>query len=220
MRKLMLSLATIGLLALPALAATYTYSWDATEADFLGSFNGEMTAAYSLAANHPDGEGGGGLVLTRQTPSSNGVARGFLAAVWNLQEGDEVTFSYWRYDPMSNWPDMRLWAHYNDALVEAQDARGQYMQALDGECYGNNDFGVENGWEQFSHTWTIEAGHTGLVVDAVMYGDFGAQLYVDDISITVPDHASVRLPHAYFASGFDPVPVQQDTWSSVKAIFQ
>ncbi|HOX24669.1 MAG TPA: hypothetical protein PLL30_02770 [Candidatus Krumholzibacteria bacterium] len=229
MRKFLITLASACLLTMPVLAEqSYFYDWYDSSADYLGCFGFDLVAQVTAAADYPeirkDANGGSredcGLELVKNTSLADGVALGFLATVWNLQEGDQVTASIWRYDPYSGMPYFRLWAHYNDALVQASDARGQDMEAYDGNCQGNNSFGLQNGWEYFEHTWTIEAGHTGLVIDAAIFGDLYATVYVDDFWIWVPDHADVRLPDAVYSSGGEVTPVEAATWTSVKAIFQ
>jgi hypothetical protein len=220
MRKFMIMLAAACLLTVPVMAAqTYTYDWADGDADYLGCFDNDTGCLVSTLCNRT-GSAGSGLALEKQTYLyADGVAKGFLATVWNLVEGDEVTVSVWRYDSNANMPYFRLWAHYNDHLEEAADARGQDMLANDGDMQGNNDFGNQNGWEQFSHTWTVEAGHTGMVIDAAVFGDYLATVYIDDLEVTVPDHASVRLPNAIYAAGGEVTPVQMETWTSVKNLF-
>jgi hypothetical protein len=220
MRKLTTMLVAACLLAVPAMAAqTYTYDWADGDADYLGCFDQTMNTYVLTMANHP-GSAGYGLILEKAL-SGDGNARGFLASVWDLQDGDEVTVSVWRYDNSSGvLPYFRLWSHYNDMLAEAGDARGQDMQVNDGDCYGNNDFGSQTGWEQFSWTWTVADGHTGMIIDAVVYGGAAAAIYVDDLEITVPDHASVRLPNAIYPAGGSPTATESDSWTAVKAIFQ
>ncbi len=219
MRKLTTLFAVICILTVPALAGEYTYDWADGAADYLGCFDGEMSTIVDPLCNHTD-SAGSGLALQKETFATDGYAMGFLAAVWDLQVGDEVTVNLWRRDDNSNMPYFRLWSHYNDALENATDARGQDMEADDGSLGGNNDFGSQSGWEEFSYTWTIAEGHNGLVIDGVVYGDRGATIYVDDITITVPDHASVRLPNAIYESGGTTTPVDESNWTAVKAIFQ
>lgn len=209
------------LLALPAMAAqTYTYDWEHADVDYLGCFDTDMLAEAAAHANRPGSTGSFGLVLTKNNLASEGYALGFLAAVWDLEPGDEVTVSLWRYDPLTNMPYFRLWAHANNALVNADSAMGQDMEANHGNLMGNNDFGGQYGWEQFSHTWTIGAGVTGMVIDAVIYGGPGDQIWVDDLSVTVPDHANVRMPDAFYPAGGPPVAVDASTWSQVKTLFR
>jgi hypothetical protein len=219
MRKLTLLMAACMLAGSAMAAQTYTYDWADGDANYLGSFGTEMIGSTALSANRPDSDGYG-LVLTKNNTSQAGNAMGFLAAIWDLEAGDEVTFSVWRYDPLSGMPYFRLWAHYNNALVNAHSAMGLDMQTDDGNLMGNNNFGTQNGWEHFSHTWTIEAGNTGLVIDAVLYGELGAEIWVDDIEITVPDHANVLLPNAYYPAAGETVAIDLETWTSVKSIFR
>jgi hypothetical protein len=215
MRKSLITFALIGLLAVPALAAqTFTYDWDG-EADYLGCFSFATTAEVGVAFNR-DGSAGNGLLLTKTVTGGNAVS--FLAAVWHLQEGDEVTVSVWRYDNLPSMPYFGLWAHYNDAL-NGENARSQSLQLNDGTVTGDNRLGTQNGWEEYSHTWTIGAGHTGLVIDAVISDtNSGGQILIDDLTITVPDHASVRLPDAIYANGVV-TPNTPTSWTSVKNLF-
>ena len=219
MRKFTYLILAACVLAVPAVAEqTYTYDWADGDADYLGTFNDAMNPMVSTICNRPT-SAGCGLALEKAY-NGDGFARGFLAAVWDLQEGDQITFSCWRYDNVSSLPYFRLWSHYNNMLVEAADARGQDMHINDGDLGGNNDFGTQNGWEQFTWTWTVEAGNTGMIIDAIVYGERYATVYVDDIEITVPDHVSVRLPNAIYPAGGSPTPTEAHTWSAVKAIFE
>ena len=221
MRKSLITLALAALLLAPALAFggtnTYIYDWSG-DADYLGCFHTFMSADKGPAYNRTGFSAGDGLLLTKNT--IGGYALGFVATVWGLQEGDQVTASVWRYDNMSSMPYFALWAHYNDALMQAADARGQDMSVDDGNCYGDQRLGNQTGWEQYSHTWTVEAGHSGLVIDAQVYGSQGAQMYLDDLVLTVPDHASVRMPNAVYLAGFNPTPTEASTWSNVKGLFE
>jgi hypothetical protein len=219
MRKFTYLIIAACLMAVPAMAAqTYTYDWADGNADYLGCFDTSLTAVVSGAYNYPV-SAGSGLALTK-TLSNDGYAPGFIASVWDLQDGDQVTFSCWRFDNASGLPYFRLWAHYNNMLVEAADARGQDMQVNDGNMQGNNSFGSQIGWEQFSWTWTVADGNTGMIIDACVYGSAGATIWIDDVEITVPDHASVRLPNAVYPAGGSPTPTEATSWSAVKAIFQ
>jgi len=218
MRKTLITIALIGLLAVPALAAQiYTYNWSG-DADYLGCFYSDSSAEVDAAYNRP-GSAGNGLKITKNT-YGGGYVLGFVASVWGLEEGDEVTVSIWRYDNNSAMPYFALWSHYNDALMQASDARGQDMAINDGNCYGDQTLGVQNGWEQYTHTWTIEAGHNGLVIDAQVYGNTDSYMYVDDMTIVVPDHASVRTPDAVYFAGGGVTANEAATWTSVKGLFQ
>lgn len=217
MRRILITLLFCGLLAVPALAAqTYTYNWDGT-ADFLGCFDNDVEVSVDSSYNRP-GSAGNGLCLTKNT-FGGGYVLGFVATVWGLQESDEVYVSIWRYDPMSDMPYFALWAHYNDALYEASDARGQDMAVDDGNCYGNAMLGMQNGWEEYTYTWTVKPGHSGMVIDAQIYGSTNSQMWVDDLTLTVPDHANVRTPSTIYMSGGEVTPVDQMCWTAVKQLF-
>ncbi|MDD5719920.1 MAG: hypothetical protein PHQ53_09555 [Candidatus Krumholzibacteria bacterium] len=219
MRKLTLTLAAL-LLTMPVIAAqTYTYDWADGAADYIGCFDTDMETVIEAGANRPGSEGYG-LVLIKNNLPTEGYALGFLAAVWGLEAGDQVTASIWRMDDFGAMPYFRFWAHYNNSLVDAGSPLLQDMVAYDGNCMGNNDFGYQSGWEHFTWTWTIEEGNTGLVIDGVVYGSVGDVILVDDFEITVPDHASVRLPNAVYPAGGAPVQTDASTWADVKALFR
>lgn len=218
MRTLMIVLVAATLLAAPALAdRTYDCAWNDDSSTIIGTFE-NCTATLSSDINMPL-HAGNSVALTKDTDVVSGYSTAFLACVWDLLPGDQVTASFWRYDPLPGYPRMRLWAHYNDGLTDS-DYRGQDLLLNDGLAYGNNSFGTESGWEHFTYTWTIPADHTGLVIDAVLYGDYGATLYVDELSLTVPDQVQVRLPGTYYNAQGEATSATQATWSSVKALFE
>lgn len=217
MRKSLIMLVLVALVATPALAErTINFGWTG-DADFLGCVGTALTAEADVAYNYDGQSAGNGLCLTKNSISP--YANGYIATVWGLEEGDQVTATCWRYDLNTNMPHFALWAHYNDALEEAEDARGQDMSVDDGNMYGDQHIG-NGGWEQYTHTWTIEAGHTGIVIDAQVYGPAGSQLYVDNLQLVIPDHASARTPGAVYASDGSFVAFESSTWTQVKSLFQ
>ena len=147
MRTLMIVLVAASLLATPALAdRTYEYCWNDGDNTILGTFDNctaDVTNEYNMPLH-----AGYGVALTKTTDVDSGYSTAFLACVWGLLPGDQVTASYWRYDNCVGYPRLRLWAHYNDSLVES-DYRGQDLDLNDGLAYGNNSFGTESGWERF-----------------------------------------------------------------------
>jgi hypothetical protein len=218
MRTLMIVLVAASLLATPALASrTYEYSWNDGNNTILGTFD-NCTADVSNEYNMPL-HNGYAVTLTKLNDVDSGYATAFMACVWGLLPGDQVTASYWRYDNRVGYPRLRLWAHYNDGLAES-DYRGQDLVINDGLAYGNNSFGTESGWERLEYTWTVPANHTGLVIDVVLYGDYGSVLYVDEMSLTVPDHAYARLPGTYYDASGAATAADPQTWSNVKALFR
>jgi len=218
MRTLMIVTCIVCLLAAPALAEkSYDYQWFTDGATILGNF-ADCDATLSQTMNRPS-SAGYALQVTKTTSASQGYATAFLALVWGLQEGDVVTASFWRHDPEPGYPRLRLWAHYNDALG-LPDNRSHDTQVVSGLAYGDMDFGAENGWDNPEWAWTMPAGHSGLVVDVVVYGDPGDTVYLDDLQITIPNHAVIQLPMFFFDENGNPVAAESRSWSGIKALFQ
>ena len=99
------------------------YGWE-DAGTILGQYPADSIMATNVAGydGNPVHAGNFSLKLERLGTST---PQGFVAFLWNLQDGDEVTFSCWRYDGASNMPYFRLWSHYNNELGEAADARGR-----------------------------------------------------------------------------------------------
>jgi hypothetical protein len=109
--------------------------------------------------------------------------------VWirDLSPGDEVTAGFWRYDthPFSD-PECLVWGHWNDDPAD--------VTVDDGDAGGNPSPGFDAGWGFLSHTWTVPAGHSGLVVEVRVSGDLGDEMDIDDLEVLAPDGATVLLP--------------------------
>lgn len=125
----------------------------------------------------------------------------YVAWVRNLQPDDEVTAGFWRYDASSGYPDVLIRGRWND---DPDD-----IDQDDGDAGVNTDDGPETGWDYTEFTWTNDAGHTGLVIEAYMSSSLfngGGTVWIDDLSITAPQHATVTTPDtvvygAYFSLG-------------------
>lgn len=225
MRMLTIILAALWLAApvfavpLPSQQETFTYDWADGEVDYLGTFDQDMLAEINHDANRPGSPGFGLQVTKNLTAAESTVSMGFLAAVWGLQEGDEVTARLWRYDTTMNSPNGRLRAHYNNDLVAADDARSLPLALDHGLHVDRSGLGTFSGWEELSCTWVIEEGYTGLVIDIAVNGDLGAALWIDDLTIIAPEYAHVRMPNAYYYMG-QGVRAESSTWSAVKHLFQ
>ena len=218
MRTFTIVVAAALLLAGPALAErTYLHHWGEADDSILGTFD-NCTADVTAEYNRPEHDGYA-LAVTKTSDVYSGYATAFIACVWGLQPGDQVTAGYWRFDFGGGYPRMRLWAHYNDSLV-SDDYRGQDMTVFDGLAYGNNDIGHETGWEYFDYTWTMPADHNGLVIDVVIYGDYEDVLYVDELTLTVPDHAYALVPGVFYDSAGEATPTAPSTWGGVKSLFR
>ena len=58
------------------------------------------------------------------------------------------------------------------------------------------------------------------MIDAQVYGPTNSQLWVDDMTITVPDHANVRTPGAIHLNDDSVTAFEAATWSQVKTLFE
>jgi hypothetical protein len=167
-------------LALPAWASLiYDYGWE-DGGTVLGVYN--LVTAANVVAPDPVHAGAHSLRLTKGDASTD---QAYVAWIKGLTTGDQVTVSFWGYDTTSGNPSLRIWAHYNDSPTDP-------MQ-FDTSASGSSTYTGSTGWTQLSYTWTMPAGHTGLMIEARAYGAINAQLWVDDIRVTAPDTATVRF---------------------------
>jgi len=140
--------------------------------------------------------------------AESGTPQAFIAYLWFLAEGDEVTVGFYRYDDTPDGsPSVRIWGHWNNMLPD--DPTG-----YDGSAGGNDDYGPGTGWDYTENTWTVPAGMTGLVVDARTYSEAGDTVYLDNLHVSVPDHVYVQIP------GCSPVAAEHGTWSSLKNLYR
>ncbi|MCD4700862.1 MAG: hypothetical protein K8S24_03300 [Candidatus Aegiribacteria sp.] len=176
---------------------TVNYGWEGT-ATIMGQY-GDIIASISTVQVH-----GGDQSLYLVDDQASGTPQAYVAWVVGLLDGDEVTGSFWRYDttPGSS-PSCRISGNWND---DPGDING-----YNGSAGYNSDYGPGTGWDETSYVWTVVDGHTGLVITCRTYSNPGDDVWLDDMSITVPDHATVRTP--------DYVPIHRSTWGDIKAAF-
>jgi len=116
-----------------------------------------------------------------------GDGRAYLAWVRGLAEGDEVTAGFWCHDPNGfSDPKGRIWGHWNDDPSD--------IVVHDGDAGGHPYYTMSSGWSFQEYVWTVPAGHTGLVIEADIVGDNLDRMYIDDLEIGVPAHATVMIP--------------------------
>ncbi len=194
----LLALVPILLLASVSSSDTATYGWEGT-GDVLSTY-GDLIYEISTDEVHA-----GSHSLYIEENASSGTSQAYVAWIQGLQDGDEVTASFWRYDvtPGAS-PSIRIWGHWND---DPNDVDG-----YDGSAGGNTDYGPGTGWDETSHTWTVEEGHTGLVVEARIYTAPGDAGYIDDLTVTAPAGCTIITPDDYTA-------IQSSTWGDIKASF-
>jgi hypothetical protein len=185
-----------------AMAGSATFGWE-TDDTVLGLYgSGEPPIVATLVAD-PVHSGAQSLSLEDNSP--DGTPQAYVAWILGLSDGDEVTASFWRYDvtPGSTPPSCRIWAHWND---DPEDVYG-----YNGSAGGNNDYGPGTGWDLVEHTWTVEAGHTGLVVEVRTYSEPGDTVFIDDMTITAPDGTTIWTPETYLS-------LQGTTWAGIKSL--
>jgi hypothetical protein len=178
------ALLVIGM-CMSAQAQTVNYSWE-DGGTFLGTGTANNTVTAINVAS-PVYSGSKSLMLTDSTATA---AYAYLAWVQGLNAGDSVTASFWVYDTTSSGsPSGRIWGHYDDSATDPLFSNGS--------AGGNNTYSGAAPWTQLSYTWTVAAGHTGLVIESRIYSS-GATLptsiWIDDLSITAPGTATVVLP--------------------------
>ncbi len=185
-----------------AMAGSASFGWE-TDDTVLGLYgSGEPPIVVTLVTD-PVHSGAQSLSLEDNSP--DGTPQAYVAWILGLSDGDEVTASFWRYDitPGSTPPSCRIWGHWND---DPEDVYG-----YSGSAGGNNDYGPGTGWDMVEHTWTVEEGHTGLVVEVRTYSEPGDTVFIDDLTITAPDGATIWTPETYLN-------LQGTTWAGIKSL--
>lgn len=204
MKKILCSVTTVLLMACIAVSAsagTITYGWEDGNT-ILGSY-GTITATNVEVLADPVHSGGNSLKLVDGGGSSTPQA--YVGWVTDLQAGDTVTAGFWVYDTTAGEsPSGRIWGHYTntDVLSYAGSASGNYTYS------GSSD------WSYLEYSWTYDPGtdRNGLVIEARIYGDLDDFIYVDDLTITAPDHATITTPAA-------PVPLPAAVWMLGSGLF-
>jgi len=210
MRKFLMVLLMLGLGAGPALAITYYYGWEdgGTVLGFYGTNPDNSDVMFANYVGAPDPVHIGTYSLKLEDNMASGTPQAFVAYVWDLQMGDVVSASFWRYDTTFDAaPSCRIWGHWND------DLPGDYF-AYSGSASGQTDYGPGDGWNQALFDFNNVDGHTGLVIECRTYSGPGDIVYIDDLEVTIPDHASIMLPSASF------VGTEETSFGSVKALFR
>jgi len=175
----------------------------------LGSYGAEYAVELDPAMNY----GGGTGNALKITKGPGGTLQIYLAGVWGLEGDDLVTASFDRFDDTPNGsqspesPACRVWGHYNDSLPDD-------LLGFNGSASGNFDYGPGEGWDRTEWTWTIWEGHTGLMIECRVYDVPGDIVWIDNLEVRFPDHASC------ITEGGAVVSTENSTWSSVKALYR
>ena len=198
-----------GLAAIATATTIIDYGWE-DDGTVLGIYPDPLLPsiiATNVASWNGDPVHGGNFSLKLEDNNPSGTPQAFVALLWNLRDGDEITVGFWRYDTTpSAAPSVRIWGHWNDDLPG--DIYG-YSGSADGEL----DYGPGTGWDYTFFTFTV-AGNTGLVIEARTYSIPGDTVWIDDLHIEMPDHVYAQIP------GCSPVATESESWGGVKALFR
>ena len=175
----------ICLMVAPAVhAATSTYGWEDGVDTILGSYND--INAFNVGSPDPVHSGSRSLKLVDQ--ASSGTPQAYVAWITGLEDGDAVEAGFWRYDTTSgSAPSVRIWAHYTNDLSD--------IDSYSGSAGGNSDYGSGEGWDLAEWSWTFDSNYgNGLVIEARTYSNPGDTVWIDDLTITAPDTATITTP--------------------------
>lgn len=231
MKKLLMVVAIVCLAAVPAYAVkTVSFSWEDGVSTVLGTgliapvnitnVTGPQTGLCGDCAGGSyscPGAYDGVRYLHLQESPHTGTPEAWIACITGLQNGDVVTGSFYGYDitasPAS--PSLRIWGHYGSA-VTCPDCPGTYV----GSAGGPSTYTAGGGWAISQYTWTVAfpTNAYSLVLHARLYsspttGAYTTDYWVDYVSVTIPDYASVRF------ADFGPSAVDNTTWGAIKALF-
>ena len=207
--KLMITILILAFCATGALAQTQTltYGWEDGVATHLGTYGnvGETINVGDFAHT-----GTHSLYMTEDPIGS--TPQVFVAWIAALQDGDEVTVSFWSYDDTPDAsPSSRIWAHYTSYdILDYQGSAG-----------GNEVYSDGTGWVEQSFTWTVDLAtnpdRVALCIEFRMYSsDPPLNIYwCDDVTVTAPDEAQI-----FFADDDPVVANDETTFGGVKALYR
>ena len=142
------------------------------------------------------------------------TATAYLVYIWNLHDGDQITAGFYRYDDTPGaFPHVRIAAHWTDEL-------SGNLYGSDGTAGGNEDYGPGQGWDYTDWSWIVSDGHSGLVIEAVVNGDVGDVVWLDQLYIDVVEWGGFPVQVHIQIPGDIPVATQGRTWSDVKSLFR
>jgi 2',3'-cyclic-nucleotide 2'-phosphodiesterase (5'-nucleotidase family) len=168
---------------------TNSYGWeDQPSEPVLGSY-GNISNELDTAFGYD-----GSSASLKLIDTGDSTPQVYVGWVTGLEDGDQVTAGFWVYDPTdeADYPKGRIWGHYSKEAID------EYA----GSANGSSAYSAE-GWSYLEHTWTYgtdgspyDGEYAGLVIEARTYGSDPSSdiIWVDDITIVAPDHATVYLP--------------------------
>lgn len=205
------------IIALPMLASAQTQTegcgWEDGTSTILGFFGTNLVDVANTAS--PDPVHTGLRSLTLAEGPHTGTPQAYIAYIEGLQNGDQVTASFWAYDVTPDVsPSLRIWGHWGtDGDV------GSYVASASGP----SGYSTGIGWEKIEFTWTLDTGAvpaaTALIVECRLYSTPATdplgytQYFIDDVEVTAPATASITLPCA------QGTPVEATTWGTIKTLY-
>jgi hypothetical protein len=171
---------------------TVTCGWE----DGVTTIIGEYPPGEIIATNVSSPVHSGTRSLQLEDASPSATPQAFVAWITGLSGTDSVYASVWRYDDTPGAsPSCRIWAHWNDDPAD--------INGYAGSAGGNSDYGPGTGWDMTDYTWVNDGTHTGLVIEIRTYSNPGDTVWIDDLTVTIPDTANFEQI----------VPVQLQTFS-------
>lgn len=169
--------------AVPAVAGTVLYGWE-DGGTILGKYGNVLE--YNVGVPDPVYAGDRSLKLVDMSSTGPSTPQAYVAWIVGLQDGDQVEGKFWRYDTTPGAsPSCRIWGHWND---DPNNVMG-----FNGSAGGNEDYGPGTGWDETSWVWTVSGGHTGLVIEIRTYSTDGDTVWIDNMTVTAPAHASIYV---------------------------
>ncbi len=201
--KKMLMLALM-LVAVTAMGDVYTCDFENGELP-LGYYGDGDPPMICEVVTAPDPVYAGDFSLRCIDNAAGGTPQALMVWIKGLQDGDVINAGFYRFDDTpGESPSIRIWGHWNDDPLD--------ITGYSGSAGGNGDYGEGLGWDYHDWTWTVEAGHTGLIIEARTYSSEGDTAWIDDLYVDAPAHAEVIMPEGNVATG-------QGTWSQIKALY-
>jgi len=186
-------------LAPVSLADLYDYGWE-NGGTLLGFYGNVGDYENVSTGTDPEGpftvspHGGSSMLRLNESPHS-GTPQGWVAFVEHLNEGEEVTASFWGWDSTPGAsPSMRLWGHY---------ALSGDINSYEGSAGGSVTYTTgDPAWDQVSWTWTFDSNsgtRDALVIEVRLYStpstdpEGSTDFWVDDLQVDAPGTATVSF---------------------------
>ena len=210
-KRMALILVAVAAFAVSAVAnplPVITCGWEDPGTTVLGFYPADGSGQIVTNVTAPDPVYDGDRALRIEDTLPSGTPQAFVAFVYGLEDGDQVTAGFWRYDDTPDGsPSCRIWGHWNDELPDNPDG-------YSGSASGNLDYGTGTGWEWTEYTWTVVDGHTGLVIECRTYSSPGDTVWIDGLEIIPPEDCVVQTPCELV------VGTESQTLTDVKSLFR